>query len=155
MYLNNGKQYSIEQLMVIYEQNYRLLLRLAPDVENIPDAEISSEDGRITLHLKVLEQSRYTTTIHLTHFFKDEDGSAKASPDLNVRLYHDAQVAEVYLLDKHGKLDKSEFGISVGDNELASKCKINGFLEKWLAYCVATGYHFHVVENRKCDTVLD
>ena len=136
------KPYSIGYLMGIYEQNYRLLLRLVPEMDSIEGGDISDNDGSMSLHLLVLERDVYTVTLRLTYLFAKEDGSNKASPDLTIRVYHDARMAEVYLLNKHGMVDKSQFGISRGDSEMTSRCKINAFLEKWLAYCVASGHCF-------------
>ena len=134
--------YSIRYLMRIYEQNYRLLLRLVPEIDTVEGGDISDADGSIKLHLFVLERNTYTVTLRLTYLFLKTDGSTSACPDLTIRVYHDARVAEVYLLNKHGTVDKSQFGISQGDSEVAARCKINAFLEKWLACCVAGGHRF-------------
>ena len=48
----------------------------------------------LDLHLRVVERCRFTTTYHLSYVFHDCDGAFPA-PDMQVRLYHDAQVGEV------------------------------------------------------------
>jgi len=129
--------------MRIYEQNYRLLLRLVPNLDDVEEGDISSgQEDAMSLHLSVLERNSYTVTVHLTYLIPKEGGGFKATPDLQIRLYHDAKVAEVYLYNKHGQVDAQQFGISVGDSEITSRCKINAFLEKWLAYCVSCGHQF-------------
>ena len=46
------------------------------------------------MHLRLHERSRYTTTLTLTYLF-DEGGMAVSDPDLQIRIYHDARLAEV------------------------------------------------------------
>ncbi|MDZ7809663.1 MAG: DUF1249 domain-containing protein [Arhodomonas sp.] len=42
----------------------------------------------------MLERCAYTTSVLLTHYFR-RGGDAEVAPDLRMRIYHDARVAEV------------------------------------------------------------
>jgi len=80
-------------LMTLYESNYVRLGWLLPDADKLDGERISSPGVDLPLHARLLERARYTTTIHLTYFFADERERV-ADPDLTVRLYHDARLAE-------------------------------------------------------------
>ena len=81
-------------LMELYELNYMQLRQLVPDLDAVQDHSTSRVKGTLDLHLTVRERCRYTSTLHLTYEFADNGGSFPA-PDVVVRMYHDAQMAEV------------------------------------------------------------
>src|SRR5690606_40648131 len=76
--------------MTLYESKYIRLKRLVGDPRAMRGALVSCLADEPVLHLQVLEQTRYTTVLLLTYRF---DG-AGAEPDLRVRIYHDARMAE-------------------------------------------------------------
>ena len=90
----NAQSRDFPGLMELYECNYMRLRLLVPDLANMPEDAISQADGALDLHLQVVERCKYTTTIKLTYQFFDAEGEF-AAPDIKVRIYHDAQVAEV------------------------------------------------------------
>jgi len=80
--------------MWVFEDNYRLMLALAP-VRHGGDAfRFTDTDGRTQLEVAVLERARYTTSLALTRYFH---AGSDLLPDLmmRARLYHDARVMEV------------------------------------------------------------
>ena len=81
-------------LMDMYENNYIRLRRLIPDLAKSPGSAISHLPGCLSLHMTVLERTRFTTTIYLTYYFEEATKSV-AEPALTIRLYHDAHQAEV------------------------------------------------------------
>ena len=133
---------TVGALMDQCEENYGYLLRLAPELSAMEKRHVSSLDGHIALHLEILEQTRYTTLIHLTHHFEG-DGLEKADPDAVLRVYHDARQVEVLDLKQHvlplvRKPDMCS---------LERKWRLNLFLSKWLGYCCRQGYCFGVEEH--------
>jgi uncharacterized protein len=132
---------SFVSLMSLYESNYIRLRWLVPGLHELRGALASHVDGDLTLHLNVAERSRYTTTLTLTYMF-DEPAGAVADPDLQVRVYHDARLAEVQACarwHKHAMLQslRSELARQLGDRWLR-----NVMLNKWLDYCVERGHRF-------------
>src|SRR5687767_4996681 len=76
-------------LMDIYEQNYIRLRRLIPDFQKIGVTAVSAVPGHMDLHYECLQCSKYTTIFRLTYKFETFE------PNLEIRVYHDARVAEV------------------------------------------------------------
>src|SRR3546814_7604439 len=90
-----GKPRRIAHLLELYERNYRMLLRLLPELDGQATHQrtVSRSEHDCPLHLEVVERDRYTQTVRLTYEFTDESG-VRRQPDLWVRLYRDASVAE-------------------------------------------------------------
>jgi uncharacterized protein len=132
---------SFVSLMSLYESNYIRLRWLAPELNDICGAAISQVPGDCALHLTILERSRYTTTFTLTYLFEDATGVV-ADPDLQVRVYHDAKLAEVQACarwHRHATLAsiRSQLARQLGERWLR-----NIMLNKWLDYCVERGHRF-------------
>lgn len=128
--------------MWLFEENYRLLQQLLPEMEAGGDRYVLVSDDEIQqpLEILILERCPYTTIISLTKpFFTD----GVWMPDLRMqlRIYHDARVVEVaayqgchriparYQVDAHGKYHRDE------------KRQINLLLHELLRYCRRNGYH--------------
>lgn len=132
---------SFVSLMTLYESNYIRLKWLVPDVAHAEGTMISNVAGDCPLHLHVEEHSRYTTTFRLTYFFEEVDAQ-RADPDLVVRVYHDARLAEVRSCARwhqHALLRSLRTQFT---HELGDRWARNMMLNKWLEYCVERGHHF-------------
>lgn len=133
---------SFTALMHLYESNFVRLHWLLDDVAALPDRLCSRVRADLPLHLEVLERSRYTTTLHLTYFFED-GGRQVADPDLTVRVYHDAGLAEAMACRwQHLHHALRAFQAAAGD-ELSRRWARNSMLSKWLEYCYDQGHRFH------------
>lgn len=138
-------RHSVGGLLDLCEENYRYMLRLAPELGSLRGRHLSRIDGHIDLHLEVLEQTPYTTLIHLTYRF----GEGGADPDALLRVYHDARQMEVLELRQRVlPLNRRPDMCS-----LERKWRLNLFLSKWLGYCCRQGHRFdagatEVVEER-------
>jgi uncharacterized protein len=134
---------SLSRLMALYESNYVRLLQLAPE----PDFPFEGASSRSALdrdlHLRVLERSRYTVTINLSYRFETED-SVLLEPDVDVRVYRDAMLAEALRVGPHAHcavlhdLDR-ELGPMI-----EGRWGRNLLLNKWLSYLLAQGHGFSV-----------
>lgn len=138
---------SFVSLMSLYESNYIRLAWLVPNLEAIAQAQVSDVAGDCPLHLVVDERSRYTTTLRLTYMFEEEAGPL-ADPDLQIRVYHDARLAEVQSCarwHRHAMLEalRSQAARDLGDRWLR-----NVMLNKWLDYCVERGHRFPSISVR-------
>ena len=129
-------------LMDLYERNYIQVRRLVPWLPSPGEARVSRVEEGLDLHLKVVERHRYTTDVALTYYFRREQGPL-LEPDLHVRIYHDARVAEVLTAQLrhwpqfnmlHWDVDR--------DSQLYARWRVNRFLYKWLHYCLYQGHRF-------------
>jgi len=131
---------SFTGLMALYESNYRRFERLAPEIE-LPFDHATSIGEDATLHLRVIERCRYTTTVHLTYWFGEGD-NARPDPDLQLRVYRDAQLAEAIYCDTRSRYAALAGVPDIHDEVLASQWPRNLLLNKWLDYCLAQGHGF-------------
>ena len=127
---------TVGQLVDLCEENYSLLLKIAPDLHQMQGKFTSSGLPHVDLHLEILEQSPYTSLIHLTYYFDEE---SSATPDAILRVYHDSRQVEV--------IDLKEKSLVVIDHYqhpgLLFKWKLNLFISKWLSYCCFQGHNFN------------
>ncbi|HUO95166.1 MAG TPA: DUF1249 domain-containing protein [Steroidobacteraceae bacterium] len=121
--------------MTLYESNYIRLGWLAGDLRVLAGEHRSRRAGDVELKLTVLERSPYTTMLQLTYAF-GRDGEAPDAPDLAVRVYHDARVAEAHAFG-HGRAR-----MAADEADLSSRWARNVMLNKWLEYCVDRGHRF-------------
>lgn len=133
-------------LMELYEKNYVQLRLLIPDLKNGPVTPgTSSVDGCLPVHLVVTEQTRYTTTLHLTYRFNAESDTARVAPDFTIRVYHDARTAEVVSGLLHG-----DQNVQRKTRNLDASWRLNRFLYKWLSYLLRRGHRFALSDTAAC-----
>ena len=84
---------SFVSLMTLYESNFIRLGWLAPDLRRLSGSLTSEVAGEPALELSVVEQCRYTTALQMTYLF-GEGERAEREPGLEIRVYHDARLAE-------------------------------------------------------------
>lgn len=133
---------TVGNLMSLCEENYRALTRLIPDLRAIQGEMRSVRERELDLHLESLEQTPYTTLLRLTYYFPHNDGLVhklrKPDPDALLRVYYDAGQVEV--------IDLRQTALPLHNHyrhpALEIKWKVNLFLSKWLAFCVARGHLF-------------
>lgn len=125
-------------LMDLYENNFIRLRKLIPDFADLPVNAVSRLPGCLSLHLTILERSKFTTTLSLTYYF-EEAGESFAEPALTLRVYHDASIVEV--LTGHLKHGRQKYD-HVPAKAKIIKWKLNRFLYKWLGYSLYLGHSF-------------
>jgi len=132
--------------MVLCEENYSLLCRLAPGLSRRQGLLMSRVEGAVDLQLTIESQSPYTTLIRLTHVFGGGDLGRSAfgsDPDVRLRVYHDARQVEVLDLRQTALPLHADYQPPALD----SKWRLNLFLGKWLAYCLHQGHRFSAVST--------
>lgn len=149
MFCNNlklGRPRSFTGLMALYESNHQRLARLVPDIDFPFDEAVSRSEQDADLHLSVLERCKYTTDVHLTYWFKDDAGSA-ADPDVVVRVYHDAGLAEALRCGPNlPGIDPRGLDLESGTH-MQRRWARNLLLNKWLAYCLEHGHGFATADR--------
>lgn len=139
---------TVGNLMGLCEENYRVLMQLAPELRDVQGEVRSVRDHDLDLHLEILEQTPYTTLLRLTYYFPHDDGLVhkvrKPDPDALLRVYYDAGQVEV--------LDLRQTALPVHNNyrhsALETKWKVNLFLSKWLVFCLLQGHCFGTTSQK-------
>jgi len=90
--------------MWVYEKNYAFLMRLLPFLlDNDGDLRVCAKDLNADLEISILEQCPYTQTIQINQIFKYKSPHLPGL-SLKVRIYHDAQLAEVISYQGHSRI---------------------------------------------------
>lgn len=147
-----GKPRRIAHLMDLYERNYTLLERLIPELELPFERVVSRSATDLPLVLIVVERSPYTSELRLTYEFNDAEGK-RLSPDIWVKVYRDARVAEalhcgmrpMWLAQDGGDVEAGEFIHDQWDR--------NHTLAKWLEYLLEHGHGFSMAARPRTATI--
>ena len=134
-------------LISLYEGNFIKLSGLLGNMNCQTGQFISKSDRDFNLHLCVADGSRYTKLLRLTYLF-DEPCGPIADPDMAVKIYLDARVAEVTAwadIHRHELLASltRQYG-----RELDRRWACNMVLSKWLDYLLDNGHSYAVTGAR-------
>ncbi len=138
-----NKSYCLEQ---ICESNYQKLLKLIPDLLSCKNTAIgiAAHKNNADLHLTIIAISPYTMTVELSHRFSmDLDNLIK--PAVQIRLYLDAQLAEVLNDEDRAHVTKVYRNPGLSIEIMNYKWRLNYFLQKWLDHCLKKQYQFNNV----------
>jgi hypothetical protein len=131
----------ISALLELYERNFRMIERLVPELE-LPFDDAHSRSGTdLPLRLTVLERGRYTSVFRLTYEFSGE-GRATMAPDLSVRVYRDARLAEALTCPARPPWRAEGEGDPEALHYLDNQWERNLLLHKWLHYLLEHGHGF-------------
>ncbi len=120
--------------------NYLRLCKLLPELASRQCWRYQMPHG--ALQLSVLERSRYTTEVCLSAEAGAGERNWLALPQITVRLYHDARMAEVVAVDGRRPLGGNGVGHSYPNPRMESadeRQQANRFLGEWLGHCLANG----------------
>lgn len=131
---------SFAALMALYEGNYTRLRQLFGNLQCLPQALISSSLSDSTIQVIRGEVSRYTTDFQMTYWL-EIGGQPIATPDLRLRVYHDARLAEALSCSEHVKW-KLGPGPAAGATALAYRWSLNILLSKWMEHCLDHRHRF-------------
>jgi hypothetical protein len=126
-------------LMSLYESNRVRLRSLLGEVRSLQGTWHSSVEGECTLEVVVLEQSAYTTGLLLNYLFDEVTGMVK-EPALEVRLYHDADLAEASRVGTQEPRGPLRVIDRLLPASLDARWRRNILLNKWLEYLADTGH---------------
>lgn len=131
----------LRELQAACEANYLRLMRLLPQMRTSADTRrvAMSQGDRLlgVLVLQVIETCPYTSTLRVT---QEHCLPWLPVPQMEVRVYHDARMAEVTRAENARRLR----GIYPYPNEQMhqpdEKTQLNLFLGEWLGHCLACGH---------------
>ena len=123
------------------ESNYWLLGKLMPDAGTLDAWQFAVEGpgGGWEMRIDITERMRYTTNVVI----RRQDAVANRwlqMPELTVRLYHDAEIAEVLAWEDHRRLQVRYDYPNHAMYQSDEKAQFNQFLGEWLRVCIARGH---------------
>ncbi|HKT73795.1 MAG TPA: DUF1249 domain-containing protein [Steroidobacteraceae bacterium] len=132
---------SFVALMGLYESNYIRFGWLVADLASLTGRHRSAVAPDCDLLLTIAERSTYTSTVNLTYSLPG-GGGAERYPDMRVRIYHDAHLAEAQEWAGAHFQPVLKALRSQAERELDQRWARNVMLNKWLEYCVERGHRF-------------
>jgi len=141
----------LPQLMAECEANYARIVRLFPqlDDEDFRSIGVTGPTGaQAHVVFEVLERFKYTTSLSVSLDSGLHLGDSRwlPTPALEVRLYHDARVAEV-MAQRGAKPMRGVYEYPNGQMYQADEKKqLNLFLAEWLGYCLSHGHSADPIE---------
>lgn len=126
------------------EANYHRLVRLLAQQKIDQVGETfefawSGSEQHWVQSVQVIERSPYTTTLALTQRHFQSPSPWLQMPRLTVRMYHDAQVAEVLTWEGHKRLRPRYIYPNTAMYLADEKFQINLFLGEWLTRSLTDG----------------
>lgn len=134
---------SLGGLIALYEANYIRLAGLLPQLPAAGEQLVSGSPADLPVHLCVESATRYTRDLRLTYLFAGDAGLV-AEPDLSLRVFLDARMAEVRGWSagpRHQWLRQLAAG---QERELDRRWARNMMLAKWLDYLAERQHRFKV-----------
>lgn len=123
----------------LYEENFSKLMLLLEGMESIDSSAVLTAEGMPPLELTVVERSAYTTTITLNQSLGEQQHLVRAL-HMKIRIYLDAQVAEVLAYQQAGQFQAFYPYPNPHMFQPYEKRRVNQFLGECLNYCLEIGY---------------
>ncbi|MCM2680392.1 DUF1249 domain-containing protein [Echinimonas agarilytica] len=134
----NKKRYipDLAELQACCTRNYVSLDRLLLGLGN-ETSLVFGHDGEQKVTLTVVELARYTTTIEISQ--NKALGPSYIKPSMEVRMYHDARMAEVLSSQQISGVRARYDYPNSRMHQRDEKIQINRFLAEWLSFCFEHG----------------
>jgi len=137
--LTKAKKYvpDLVALNSLCERNFMLLDYLVEDWDYQADANQFETSPSFVFQIKVLEQSRYTNLLEIRQLSTSLPDFLQ--PKVQVRVYHDAKMAEVVKSQNISRIEPSYIYPNRQMHQPDEKHQINLFLHDWLVFCKENG----------------
>ena len=132
---------NLSGFMTICETNYMLMQRLLAGQESAGAVRSFQVSDDLCYRLQVLEVARYTSLVGFEQLSDLACGQVAKLllPAMQVRLYHDARMAEV-VTSQHIRQIKPRYDYPNRDmHQPDEKRQVNNFLKEWLQMCLNLG----------------
>lgn len=144
---------NLSSFLLQCESNYQLLIKLIPDLEvdeGCVFGVAAEENSMGYVHIVVTERCKYTTTVRIVqthlkqldtayivhgHEQAQENKDWIPQPAMSIRLYHDAQMAEVLAFQRHSRIKPNYEYPNKKMYQRNEKAQLNKFLGEWLLHC--------------------
>jgi len=123
----------------LYQQIYKKLLVVVPDLKRIEESGKSIIAGYMDLNLDVLRRGTDKTVIALSHYYRHPSGDMIADPDMEIAVYPARDMAEALTYqDTYGyRVVYSQGGGAV---DVRARRDLNLFLAQWLDNLIQQGH---------------
>ena len=133
------QQYAIRHdinITELHENNHQFLMRLLDwsMLWTVGSCQQALNDSETMVRCEVNERFKFTTELSMYLSFSDD-----TSDHLVIRIYHDAQLAELVYANEFEKQYRQLGGKANIDSQAAIRFSQNCFLNKWLFYLMGQG----------------
>lgn len=132
---------NLPNLMTLCSSNYALLVRLLADKELAGEDRHFFVSDNLAYVIAIKEVTRYTSLVSMTQLASKKSApfANLIQPTMQIRLYHDARMAEVLSSQKIRQI-KPRYDYPNSQMHLPDeKLQINLFLKEWLQLCIEQG----------------
>ena len=123
----------IQAFGVLCEHNYARLSKLLPEIEPVGKYYDYGINDKLTYRLTIKECCKYTTIVELAQLTPQMNDYLR--PQLEIRLYHDADMAEVTASQNINQIKGSYTYPNPQMMQKDEKYQLNRFLQAWLKMC--------------------
>ena len=144
MHVHHRRRHKVDLagLQAICATNYLALDKLLPQLRGgSADGFVVDALGGHDVAVRILERAPYTTIIDIRQL--GGGATAAASPQFQVRVYHDARMAEVVACQGHRHIKPRYDYPNAGMYQRDEKFQLNRFFGEWLSLCLANGRSVH------------
>lgn len=130
----------LRELGALFEGNYLRLVKLRRLLGGNDATEFDLHTGQqfvARVGMRVVETGKYTQTLYLEQL--SSAGRWVNDPQMTVRLYHDAGVAEVISCHGHRRIEPANAYPNRFMHHPDEKSQLNRFLAEWLSFCLRHG----------------
>lgn len=135
------QHYRLRNATRLHETNFLKLQRVIPSIRDISKQLSYHGKDNSTLSIDVVDRSKYTTTF-LLELQQHNSQSWLSNLQMKVRIYHDANVAEVLSFQNRHRLDSRYEYPNPQMYHRNEKWQINDFLGDWLDHCLRNNFIF-------------
>lgn len=129
-------------LQALCAANYVAIEKLLPQLRGETSGHfIVDALGGHNVAVKIVERAPYTTIIDIEQL--GSATSAAPSPQFQVRVYHDARMAEVVACQGHRHIKPRYDYPNTGMYQRDEKFQLNRYFGEWLSLCLANGRSVH------------
>ena len=126
---------NLVDLHAVCEANYARLVQLFPSYEVNNSLNFSLGLAKVTI--EVAERCRYTTIFRVLQ--QGSDSKWLGHLKIELRVYHDAQMAEVGMFQSHRRIDGRYQYPNGRMYQQDEKYQQNRFMADWLEHCLHNG----------------
>lgn len=124
--------------MDLYQQNYRRLLQLLPDLQGMRGPVKLAALGHTDVYVEVIERHPHRLVLRMSHYLQRLHGAAIPDPDMTVEVYLLAKTVGVLTYcDCFGS--RKVFCPELMAFSPLAKAELNNFFAQWLTKLIAEG----------------
>ena len=135
----------LSAFMSLCDANYAKMMQLLPEFEHQNTRSFGLSRSKHVLgeiHIQITERCKYTTTLNIKQNTQSNIDNHYLQPtQMEVRIYHDAKMAEVLSYQGRQGLKASYTYPNSAMLQKDEKALCNEFLADWLSYCLKFGHH--------------